>query len=227
MLEAERKRQGLYNGLLPFGITANAAGIPVIDMTPWACNRETREELTPAHGLRLAFSLAAERRTDKEIAQALNLIGYRTSGNRGQNPFTKDTVRAILRNRFYLGELPDGNGGWLPGKHGTLIDPGLFEQAEAARRSNQRRPRRVSTVRTPWAFSGLATCASCGKSLTSSGRTDGRRRIQCSGRAQGSGCTEPTFYADMVESQIGALLSGFQISEERRERLIRDWQRAQ
>ncbi|MGI8405728.1 MAG: recombinase family protein, partial [Thermomicrobiales bacterium] len=26
--KAERKRQGLYNGLLPFGVTTNAAGIP-------------------------------------------------------------------------------------------------------------------------------------------------------------------------------------------------------
>ncbi len=63
--------------------------------------------------------------------------------------------------------------------------------------------------------------------MTSSGRSDGRRRIQCSGRAQGSGCTEPTFYADMVESQIGALISGFQIPEEHRARLMREWQRAQ
>lgn len=30
--KTERKRQGLYNGLLPFGVTTNAAGIPVLNM---------------------------------------------------------------------------------------------------------------------------------------------------------------------------------------------------
>jgi site-specific DNA recombinase len=225
--KAERKRQGFYNGLLPFGVTTNAAGIPVLNLMPWACNLDTREELSPAAGLLTAFKLAAERRTDKEIAQALNAVGYRTSGNRGQNPFTKDTVRAILRNRFYLGELPDGNGGWLPGKHGTLIGPVLFERADLARRSNLRRPRRVSEVRSPWALSGLATCASCGKSMTSSGRSDGRRRIQCSGRVQGTDCTEPTFFADVVESQIGTVLSNFDVDPVRRKRLISAYMQGQ
>ncbi len=62
----------------------------------------------------LAFTLAAGGKTDREIARALNDAGYRTTGNRGANPFTKDTVRPMLQNRFYLGELPDGEGGWLP-----------------------------------------------------------------------------------------------------------------
>ena len=225
--KAERKRQGLYNGLLPFGVTANSAGIPVLDMTPWACNLTSRQELTPAFGLQMAFRLAAERRSDKEIAQALNMAGYRTSGNRGQNPFTKDTVRAILRNRFYLGELPDGNGGWLPGKHGTLIDPALFERAEMARQANLRHPRRVSSIRTPWALSGLATCASCGRSMTLTGKQNGQRRVQCSGRTQGAGCTEPSFFAHVVEDQIGCLLQTFTVESGRRDHLIQAWERAQ
>lgn len=92
----------------------------------------------------MAFKLAAERRTDKEIAQAFNAAGYRTTGNRGQNRFSKDTVRVIMQNRFCLGELPDGCGGWVPGKHNALIDPALFERAQVVRRANQPHPRRVS-----------------------------------------------------------------------------------
>ena len=107
--KTERKAQGLYNGLLPFGVTKGEDGLPV-------ANPETHP------GLLLAFTLAAAGKTDREIAHALNDAGYRTTGNRGSNPFTKDTVRPMLQNRFYLGELPDGEGGWIPGKHEPFID---------------------------------------------------------------------------------------------------------
>jgi site-specific DNA recombinase len=93
--KAERKAQGLYNGLLPFGLKTNPDGIPVPD-----------PETYP--GLLLAFRLAAEGKSDRDVASALNAAGYRTSGNRGRNPFTKDTVCVLLQNRLYLGELPDG-----------------------------------------------------------------------------------------------------------------------
>jgi len=205
--KAERKRQGLYNGLLPFGVTANAVGVPVLNMAPWACNAETRAELIPAAGLHLAFTLAAEHRSDKEIAKALNSEGYLTSGNRGQNSFTKDTVRPILCNRFYLGELPDGNGGWLPGKHGALIEPGLFERAQVARRANQPHPRRVSTIRTPWALSGLARCGSCGGSMTLTGNQNGKRRIQCSGRTQASVAKSHHFSPPESKIKLGNYLA--------------------
>ncbi|MDP9354723.1 MAG: recombinase family protein, partial [Chloroflexota bacterium] len=111
--KGERKKQGLYNGVLPFGTAKGPDGVPVPH--------------PEAHGgLVLAFELAAAGKTDREVAQALTAVGYRTTGNRGANPFTKDTVRVILQNRFYLGELPDGEGGWLPGKHAPLLDPDLF-----------------------------------------------------------------------------------------------------
>lgn len=141
------------------------------------------------------------------MARALTDAGYRTSGNRGQNPFTKDTVLPLLQNRFYLGELPDENGGWLPAKHGALIDPSLFAAAERTRRANLRLPRQVSLVRTPWALSSLAVCGSCGSPLRMGGMSDGRtRRVWCAGRTQGCGCDEPSFYASVVEDQLAAFL---------------------
>src|SRR5215218_10319545 len=91
----ERKAQGLYNGLLPFGVKKNSTGIPVPDPENYP-------------GLLLAFNEAAKGASDRDVAVRLNDAGYRTTGNRGRNPFTKDTVRVMLQNRFYLGELPDG-----------------------------------------------------------------------------------------------------------------------
>lgn len=219
----ERKRQGLYNGVLPFGVTKGEGGIPVLDTTPrW--HASDGAPLSPADGLRLAFDLASEGKSHREIARALNLVGYRSTGNRGENALTKDSVRVILANRFYLGELPDGHGGSMPGKHGALIDSDLFERVQALRERNTFRPRRVSTIRTPWALSGVATCGDCGEPLTLFG-SGPRRRAQCAGRKQGNGCEAPSFHITVVEDQIGGLLRGFAVPIEARERLLTAWRR--
>jgi DNA invertase Pin-like site-specific DNA recombinase len=209
--KAERKRQGIYNGLLPFGAMKGVDGVPVAD-----------PDTHP--GLVMAFEMAAAGASDRDIARALTDAGYRTTGNRGRNAFTKDTVRPMLQNRFYLGELPDGNGGWLPGKHEPMIDTQLFDAAVAARFRNLRRRHNTGTsARSPWALSGVASCE-CGATMKSSGRADRRRRVECSSRAQGATCDAPSFYADIVEDQLGTLLSNFLIPESRRDALVAQWQ---
>jgi DNA invertase Pin-like site-specific DNA recombinase len=221
--KCERKARGLYNGLLPFGTTKGPQGLPVLDTTAWGCDVATRSEIVPAEGLRLAFELAVVGKSDREIARALNDAGYRTSGNRGHNPFTKDSVRTILTNRFYVGELPDGQGGWVPGKHDALIDPALLERAQSARAANTSRPRWVESKRQPWALSGVAICGGCGANVNALSHSTGRRRIRCAGRTQGNGCDEPSCYADVIEDQIGELLAGFAVPEDQRRRLLVAW----
>ncbi|MDP9358464.1 MAG: recombinase family protein [Chloroflexota bacterium] len=221
--KGERKAQGLPNGLLPFGVRLGASGLPVLDHEAKWCDVATRTEIIPAQGLESAFELAAAGKTDREIAQALTAAGYRTSGNRGRNPFTKDTVRVILQNRFYLGELPDGEGGWVAGKHGSLIDPAIFERAAAARAANTRRPRRTAGPGAPWALSGLAVCGTCGGHMVANSRPGGRRSIRCYGRIQGTGCDEPSFYEDVVDEQVGAILDRFALPKEDQERLLDLW----
>lgn len=209
----ERKRQGLYNGLLPFGSVKGEDGLPV-------------PHPTTHKGLVLAFTLAAAGKTDREVAQALNAEGYRSTGNRGGNPFTKDSVRPILQNRFYLGELPDGEGGWVAGKHAALIDQDLFVAAEVARARNTRRPIRGGRAGQPWALSGLAVCT-CGSSMVANGRPGGRRSLRCYGRAQGSGCTQPSFYEDVIDEQLAGLVGKLAIPPARRKQLVDAWLRAQ
>jgi len=221
--KGERKARGLYNGVLPFGATKGTDGLPAPDAQAWGCDVATRREIVPAEGLATAFDLAAAGKTDREIAQALNAAGHRTSGNRGANPFTKDSVRVILRNRFYVGELPDGAGGWVPGKHGPIADPSLFDRAQAARARNTSRPRRVAGERSPWGLSGLAACGGCGAHITA----DGKRRARCAGRTQGNGCDEPSFYASVVEDQIADLLGRFAIPTADQGRLLTAWRHHQ
>jgi len=109
----ERKAQGLYNGCLPFGVMKGDDGVPVLDTRDLYIRDEDGAEKTIRNcdGLLFLFERAATGYSDREIAIRLNAQGYRTTGNHGQNLFTKDTVKGIRKNRFYLGELPDGKGG--------------------------------------------------------------------------------------------------------------------
>lgn len=125
---AERKAQGLYCGLLPFGAMKGEDGVPVP-------NPETYP------GLEMAFELAGQGKSYREVAQALNSSGYRTAGNMGNRPFSKDTVVGMLKNHFYIGELPDGNGGWLIAKHKPFISKELFDAVQDARAQRQCRAR--------------------------------------------------------------------------------------
>ncbi len=122
---AERKAQGLYCGLLPFGASKGEDGVPVPDPDTYS-------------GLAMAFELAAQGESDRRIAQLLNSNGYRTAGNQRRSLFAKDTVRGILTNRFYLGYLPDGNGNgkWVKGKHEAFVTEQLWNQAQEMRRRN-------------------------------------------------------------------------------------------
>ena len=180
----------------------------------------------PEAGLVLAFALAAEGNTDREMARALNAAGNRTSGNRGLNPFTKDTVRPMPQHRFCLGELPDGEGGWVAGRHEPLIDTDLFTAADAARARTTRRPIRAGNAGRPWALSGVAVCA-CGASVVANGRPGGRRSLRCYGRAQGTGCDQPSFYEDVLDEQLAGIVGRFALPASRRSRLVAAWVREQ
>lgn len=116
----ERKAQGYWNGLLPFGLTKESdrkGALPVPDRRPLpsgSCNWD---------GYLLALTSAAEGLTDARIAALLNERGYRTTGNRGANLWRKDSVRRVLSNRLPLGELPGGQ----PAAHPCYVDRALWE----------------------------------------------------------------------------------------------------
>lgn len=218
----ERKRQGIYNGLIPFGMCKGTDGLPRADTAPWACHIATRVEVIPFQGLELAFTLAAAGQSDREIAIALNARGYRTTGNRGRNPFSKDSIRVILRNRFYLGELPDGDG-WIPGKHPGVIDPATFSAVEARRTGRSRQFTGV-TLRRPWPLSGLGYCGLCGAPLRCRGRSaDSGRSIGCGGRIQGTGCAAPGCRESDIVSAIGSLLGQMTASHNARKLAMSSW----
>ena len=142
------------------------------------------------------------------MADALNAAGYRTTGNRGRNPFTKDTVCGLLQNRFYLGELPDGQGAGCRRAHEPVLDAELFDQAQQARAANRRTPgpKSVPPGKRTHSLSGLGVCAHCGEAAAVMTDRHGKARIYCYASRQGQRCGQRSVHLEVIETQIAALL---------------------
>lgn len=205
--KAERKAQGLYNGSIPFGMIKGDHGVPVADPSTLA-------------GLQMAFEMSAEGHSDRHVAQALNASGYRTRGTHGSNLFTKDTVRAMLLNRFYLGELPgERSATATPVQHVAVIEQDLWDAAQATR--ERRALNRRETVRRTagtYSLSGMAICAHCGSRMQIQ-PTKGKPRLNCSGRRQGKTCPARSAALTIYDEQIGAYLGTFIIPDNYQARL--------
>jgi len=210
----ERKRQGMYNGLLPFGVMKDEDGIPVTDPTTHP-------------GLILAFTAGADGKSDREIANLLNEAGYRSTGNRGANPFRKDSVRRILINRFYLGELPDGEGAWIPGKHAAMIDAALFDAAQETRTVNERTRLTIARQAQTYSLSGVARCGHCGGRLHILTNKGSRARIYCYQRTQSEPCEQRSTFLEVYENQIADYLATFLIPADYHEQIMALYRQAQ
>ncbi|MGE0542028.1 MAG: recombinase family protein, partial [Dehalococcoidia bacterium] len=200
---AERKAKGLHNGLVPFGYRTGSAGIAEPDPA-------TQD------GAIRAFEMAATGAGYTKIAKELNVCSFRTAGNMRRDVFTKDSVRDILANRFYLGELPiieprksrrirDRQ----PGQHPALIDGATFDaarQAIGARASSSGAQRREASI---YSLSGLLRCAHCSERMRVMRTEKGRVRYHCRSKAQGLGCTGSGSFLDTDEQQIVADLAAF------------------
>ena len=204
----ERRAQGLYCGLLPFGAMKGENGVPVPN--PDTCL-----------GLTMAFELAAQGKSDREVAMALNEKGYRTAGNQGNRPFSRDTVRDMLQNRFYLGELPDGNNGWIKGKHQPFISEELFDMAQE-QRAHKRRSKNgsVRTKARTYSLSGFIWCGLCKSKAGIHQGHNGKPRVYCRGRIQGADCNCKATFLEIYEAQIEWYLENFVIPEDYQERIL-------
>jgi site-specific DNA recombinase len=205
---AERRAQGLYCGLLPFGAMKGEDRVPIADANTYP-------------GLVMAFEMASQGKTDREVAQALNTAGYRTAGNRGNRPFAKDSVRDMLKNRFYLGELPDGNGGWLKGKHRPFINQEVFDRAQGERAKRRHAAsNRIRARAQIYSLSGLIWCKYCLSKMHIHQDSTGKPRVYCGSKARGFDCESKSTFLEVYEAQIQWYLETFVIPEDYREKIL-------
>jgi len=198
----ERREQGLWLGHLPFGATRAAdddtGKQPPVPDRAAAKTDQHGQEWSRYDALQLIFRRAAEGRTLANICREVNDIGFDLS---------QSTVHYMLRNRFYLGELPVKGGdknhveSWSPGMHMPLIDRHLFDAALATLQRNRRGAATVRSGARTYALTGVCTCGLCGSALHCD-TVKGRARLHCYRRWKRSDCTQPTVKQAPVLAQI-------------------------
>ena len=209
----ERSHQGFHNNQAPFGMKKNEEKVLIAD-----------ENELP--GLVMAFEEYAKGQcSDNDIAKLLNNAGYRSKTGR---PFSKDTVRDILQNRTYLGEVryqkykrnSDGSRSygapveWFDGLHEAVIDEDLFDRCMAAR-ANRRAHQQATSRYNFYLLRNLVYCYQCCKNPPK-GRTFkayGKMRCQaqkgglhryyrCRAKELGYDCDQLSISAETVDEQV-------------------------
>lgn len=223
----KRRRLGLYNGHLPYGALRGADDVPIADMVPITIVDSLGIALETTHhqGLCLLFQLAAEGRNPSDIAREMNRRGYRTHSPRWKaQEFGRSSVRHVLDNRFYLGELAVGPYGpartWTPGAHAPLIAQSVWDAAHAALAQHTQRPDRAKKTARDLLFGrGMLRCWSCrtrGKDIGFHAAQNGAQTTFyiCGTRNRGQECRERMIREDTIERAFLAWLGTPAIDEE-------------
>ncbi|OBW62403.1 MAG: serine recombinase [Dehalococcoides mccartyi] len=173
----QRAYEGKHNGCIPFGyescwelgekgekkrhcLVEHQGGIHIHPI-----------ERQAAEGLFRRYSVGTT--TLSQLAAWLNEQGFRTrntknlpdaNGNLVSGPrlFTSSSVRNILHNPFYAGQITH-RGKLMPGAHEALISQELFDLVQLTLRKNSGRSETLKALpEREYLLKGLARCAYCG-----------------------------------------------------------------
>lgn len=223
----ERREQGLYCGTLPFGAMKGDDGVPIPDtrerIVEIGDNKAIRQNYD---GLKMIFELAAQGKTDRDIAITLNSLGHETTGTHGPRTFSKDTIKGMIKNKFYIGFVRDGKGGWLKAKHNPFVELELFEEAQKVR---ERRITSRGTIRSDartYSLTGVARCGECGSTLRSY-KSRGKVRLVCNSRLKRGDCSQSSCFLEIYEKQLRAYLGAFHIPEDYQRRILKEQKKLQ
>lgn len=217
-----RVEAGLPNGDLTYGYANPDAGT---EASGAGINNATIPVVVPARAavVRQAFAqYATGQQSHARIAQALNNAGHRMVSKKHPEgyPWTKDTVTALLGNRFYLGQVRYGDV-WLPGKHEAIIDQEVFDAVQAVHARKAGSGRRGST--TPdgrvYVAQGLVRCACCRQPLRANAPNGTALTYRDASRERGLVCTAArrTIDGATVDDAFCALVGALALPDDWRE----------
>jgi hypothetical protein len=228
----ERARQGLWNGTIPFGycngLCEECDDVNGKGYCPEYGNRDKSNDgiLIPhpkdSIGLRLAFELyASGKYSDAEVAAELNQLQHRSRGRTAPRPVSKEMVRPMLQNEFYLG-FAKYKGELYVGKHPALVSQELFDLSQDVRRERYRQRRLNRASHRVYPLSGIIRCAQCGHRMrgqASKTKTGATRYYRDTHRERGGDCPQTMVRADAIEAQVGERVKGITLPASWRERV--------
>ena len=212
-----RATKGLWNSMLPFGYA--------VAYMKDGGDGKPQPDPTSAPAVRMAFEqYALGIYSDLDIAKMLNEKGFRPQGRgkRGLQLWSKDSVRFMLMNSFYAGDIRYHDES-MQGKHEPLITHELFEQCQQVRVA--RRPRYGCTATSGskiYPLSGLARCARCHTRMraTSSKRGQFYRYYRDPSHDKNLGCDQRFVSAQAAEDALGEFLSGLTLPDDWRDNVL-------
>lgn len=247
----QRAKQGFYNGSIPTGYCKGLCTRCTDPNGPGYCPRVGQsplgdgEVLVPhpleSQAVRLAFEwYATGAYSDADIAYLLNQHQHevdgesyplrpkpRRNGQAAESGFSKDTVRDLLRRRFYTGvvEYRGGEGvaeerrkhqkaqAVYDGQHAALVNVTLFNDVQTVRQRRSKRAHRGATDRQRvYPLSGLLYSWPGRSKMRSVSNGSGQRfyrdraNIGRSTHDLTSRSSQPNVEADLLEQQAQAVL---------------------
>jgi site-specific DNA recombinase len=214
----ERAMQGYHNGWTTWGYTSEQMGERKLAVPD--------PQLVPL--VKKAFEMyATGLYYDQQIADWINEQGVKTRKGR---KFTKDTVREILQNPFYIGYVRF-RGTFVTGKpyrsindlvkglHQPIVDEDIFQVCQAVRASRRSVVKTSQITRRVYLLSGLLVCDQCGRRLRAQSALNGKRYYRDVSRLVGTACVYDgrSVRAEIAEEQVSDLMQ--------RLRLPVDWQK--
>jgi hypothetical protein len=186
---------------------------------------EPDPETSPAV-LRAFQAYASEQFGDQGIADLLNREGFKPSGRARSGRWTREGVRYMLANAFYVGKVRHGQD-LFPGRHEPLISQELWDQVQAIRRRRGAGKARGRKPHRMYLLARLVHCQHCGLPLTAKtsggrGRRGETRYYFCPAIRRSVDCPAAGSHvvASAIEAQVVEYVRHLRLPEDWRSRLV-------